>query len=429
MTREGEHAGQADVFTPKVPFTRLATVNGTTAQAVAMTRSADGNLHLVFQTLRRQFPDRPGDAVDQRRRARRERRSLRSRAGRPASPGSSALPDGTLEAVFGAISPSNVSSLWGITSSDGGASWSAPAIVKGGGSLEALVYGSDVTAAVSSGTPVLTLPQAGQLVIQRGLGAGSPSYQLTNSADGSTTDAEVATDAATGEVVAAWPSIAGNPTLYVQGASPSIQGAAEPCPARAATRRSSPAATRPRRLRRVHDGRQARAPAPLRRRHGRGRLGQDRRPRTLGVATSLDGRIWVMWGDDSGGGVAVTRSNKAVTRFEPIQHLKLNSAVDVPHLGRRTPRAARPARRPDPEREHRFSRRACSTRRYARGALGGASRVKPIKNKKLAVIGHTLTVTVSDAGDPVAGANVSAGTVVHKTNGQGGRPVSSSAPR
>ena len=34
-----------------------------------------------------------------------------------------------------------------------------------------------------------------------------------------------------------------------------------------------------------------------------------------------------MWADDSGGGVAVTRSNKAVTRFEPIQHLKLKSAV------------------------------------------------------------------------------------------------------
>jgi hypothetical protein len=39
------------------------------------------------------------------------------------------------------------------------------------------------------------------------------------------------------------------------------------------------------------------------------------------VATSLDGRLWVMWaGDINGHGVtAFTRSNKAVTRFEPIQ--------------------------------------------------------------------------------------------------------------
>ena len=124
--------------------------------------------------------------------------------------------------MFGAISPSYVSSVWGITSSDGGATWSGPADVRAGGSLEALAYGSNITAAVSSGTPVLTLPQAGQVVIQRGLGAGSPNYQLTNSADGSTTDAELATDGATGEVVAAWPSIAGNPKLYVQGASPAI---------------------------------------------------------------------------------------------------------------------------------------------------------------------------------------------------------------
>ena len=43
-------------------------------------------------------------------------------------------------------------------------------------------------------------------------------------------------------------------------------------------------------------------------------------PAALGVATGIDGRIWVMWGSDNGN-LAVTRSNKAVTRFEPIQHL------------------------------------------------------------------------------------------------------------
>ena len=33
-----------------------------------------------------------------------------------------------------------------------------------------------------------------------------------------------------------------------------------------------------------------------------------------------------MWGSDAiPGAVAVTRSNKAVTRFEPIQRIKLNS--------------------------------------------------------------------------------------------------------
>ena len=42
---------------------------------------------------------------------------------------------------------------------------------------------------------------------------------------------------------------------------------------------------------------------------------------TWGVATGNDGRIWALWsGVINGKGVtAITRSNKAVTRFEPIQ--------------------------------------------------------------------------------------------------------------
>ena len=215
---------------------------------------------------------------------------------------------------------------------------------------------------------MLTLPQAGQVVIQRGLGAGSPNYQLTNSADGSTTDAELATEAATGEVVAAWPSIAGNPKLYVQGASPSI-GALQAVPGQSrnteelAGRDVGPGVYGAY----TTDGKHVRLF-----RYGGGTVAvgsAKTQAKDLGVATSLDGRIWVMWGDDSGGGVAVTRSNKAVTRFEPIQHLKLNSAVDLPHLGRRTPRAARPARRPDPEREP-DSAAGRVLRPNARGALG-----------------------------------------------------------
>ena len=211
----------ANVFTPKVPFTRLATINGTTAQAVASARSADGNLHLVFQTFAGRTLNGLGAiSISPTGKASAQVTALSGwQAGQP---GLVRLPDGTLEAIFGAISPSNVSSVWGITSSDGGSSWAAPVNVKGGGPLESLAYGSDITAALSNGTPVVTLPQAGQLVIQRGLGAGSPSYQLTNSTDGAVGETEVATDASSGEVVAAWQSIAGDPKLYLQGASPSV---------------------------------------------------------------------------------------------------------------------------------------------------------------------------------------------------------------
>jgi hypothetical protein len=407
---------QADLFAPKVPFTRLATVNGTTAQAVATARSADGNLHLVFQT-------RSGNSlnglstvsISPAGKAGPQISALSGwQAGQPALV---LLPGGTLEAVFGAISPSNVSSLWGITSNDGGATWSAPAVVKGGGPLESLVYGSDVTAALSSGTPVLALPQAGQLVIQRGLGAGSPSYQLTNSADGSTTDAEVATDAASGEVVAGWPSIAGNPKLYLQGASPST-GTLQAVPGQSrnveelAGRDAGPGvygAYTP-------DGKHVRL---LRYGGGSVAVGSAKtQPKVLGVATSLDGRLWVMWGDDSGGGVAVTRSNKAITRFEPIQHLKPNSGsiYRISGDGRlgtldllvdQIPNAKGPIQPPGL-----FYGRT-------RPVLSAAFSVKPIKNTKLAVIGHTLKVTVSDAGDPVSGATVSVGTKVSKTSANG----------
>ena len=45
----------------------------------------------------------------------------------------------------------------------------------------------------------------------------------------------------------------------------------------------------------------------------------------LATATGPDGRIWVIWGKDGGADFAVTRSNKARTRFEPIQRVDANT--------------------------------------------------------------------------------------------------------
>ena len=407
----------ANVFTPKVPFTRLATINGTTAQAVASTRSADGNLHLVFQTFAGRTLNGLGAiSISPTGKASAQVTALSGwQAGQP---GLVRLPDGTLEAIFGAISPSNVSSVWGITSSDGGSSWAAPVNVKGGGPLESLAYGSDITAALSNGTPVVTLPQAGQLVIQRGLGAGSPSYQLTNSTDGAVGETEVATDASSGEVVAAWQSIAGNPKLYLQGASPSV-GALQAVPGQSHNIEELAGRDTGSGVFGAYtaDGRHVRLL-----RYGGGSIAvgslKTTQAKVLGVATSLDGRIWVMWGDDSGGGVAVTRSNKAVTKFEPIQHLKPNSAVlyRLSGDGRLGPLDLLVDQVlnvkntiPPPGLYH----------GHALAVLSAAFSVKPIKSKKLVVIGHTLTVTVSDAGDPVPGAKVSLGTSSTKTNAKG----------
>src|SRR6201995_662778 len=94
-------------------------------------------------------------------------------------PGLAVMPNGSLEAVFGG-SPSGVEGPWGINSTDGGATWSAPVNV-GSGSMS---FGdSDVPLQVSNGTPVLAAGCCGNVIIQRGFGVGSPTYQLTNTSD------------------------------------------------------------------------------------------------------------------------------------------------------------------------------------------------------------------------------------------------------
>ena len=64
-------------------------------------------------------------------------------------PGLAVMPSGALQAVFGG-SPNGVDGPWGITSTDGGATWSAPANV-GSGSM---AFGdSNLTLQVSNGAP------------------------------------------------------------------------------------------------------------------------------------------------------------------------------------------------------------------------------------------------------------------------------------
>jgi hypothetical protein len=126
----------------------------------------------------------------------------------------------------------------------------------------------------------------------------------------------------------------------------------------------------------------------------------------LAAATGPAGRIWVMWGDDSGGGVAVTRSNKAVTRFETIQQVTLNplSLYRLEGDGRLGPldllADVIPGKGP-----------TVSGLYYARvlPVFATTVAVHAVKNGKGVIVGHVLTVSVTDAGDPVPGAKVSAG--------------------
>jgi hypothetical protein len=334
-------------------------------------------------------------------------------------PGLVAQPGGALTAVFGALpAPPTPNGIYAVTSTNGGATWTAPGMVGSGSTLEALDYSADVTARLLGTTPWLTLNVAGGITLQQGLGAGAPTSAVSTppSFDGSTSNVESAVDAATGELVLGWYSIATPGGDFMQGVAPAVQAAKKVPPqihnAIVVAARDKGAgvfaAYTPDnvhvRLYRYAGGSVA--------------LGNVKNltPKVVGVATGLDGRIWVMWGDDSLREVAITRSNKAVTRFEPIQVVK-DDAFDIWGFrgdGRLGPLDLFVTQTPiKPTVEGTY---------YARvyPELSAGVSVHAVKNKKGKTTAFKLTVTVTDAGDAVSGATVAAGSKKKsKTNNSG----------
>ena len=380
-------------------FTRVTTLGVGTFPNFAMVRTADGTLHLVYQTA---VPGPAPNGI--------AARSI-SAAGVLGSqtqallwgtsrPGLTLLPNGALFSMFGATSPAPglVSSLWGIESSDGGATWSAPSQIASG-LLEDLAYGGDITAQLSGATPVLTINVAGGIVVQQGLGLGSPTQQITTSTDNFAGDVDSAIDAASGQVVTSWRSNAGSGGDFLQAAVPTL-GTLMKWPGQLrnelviAGRDSGPGVFGAY----TTDGSHVRLL-----RYGGGSVAVGKlkglSANVIGVATGLGGRVWVMWGQD-GLGIAVTRSNKAVTRFEPIQHLNPGSFTlyRLSGDGRLGPLDLFVDQIP----ASKTSIPPAGTF-YAR-LLPELSATVSVKNVKKV---DRLTVKVTDAGDPVAGASIS----------------------
>jgi hypothetical protein len=120
--------------------------------------------------------------------------------------------------------------------------------------------------------------------------------------------------------------------------------------------------------------------------------------KAMGVATGPAGRIWVMWGDENGG-LAVTRSNMAVTRFEAIQHVNPNASSlwRLQGDGRLGPLdlfavELANVKGPIPQPEAAYAR--------VLPEMSMTSSASTQNGKT------TLHVTVTDAGDPVNGATV-----------------------
>lgn len=245
-------------------------------------------------------------------------------------PGLAVLPGGTLEAVFGG-SPNGDDGPWGISSTDGGSSWSAPTDI-GSGAME---FGdSDLTLQTSNGAPVFTAGCCGGIVVQNGFGTGSATYQLTNSADNAALNTDSAVEPGTGAVVAGWDSVAGSGGHWLQEVAPAT-GPAEkvPVPPQYGTGEPVIVAGRSSGLRifTAYPSNYGNTTHMRLMAYGHGPVGPVESVKGLhadawGVGTSSDGRIWLMWyGQINGKGViAVTRSNPTETVFEPIQLYHFN---------------------------------------------------------------------------------------------------------
>ncbi len=310
--------------------TLLAKVGYGTAP-IGFARSADGRLHVAFATNLNWGDAASGVgtvAISPSGHAGPQVQALAwsgVTSGSPSGiPGLAVMSSGALQAVFGG-SPSGVDGPWGITSTDGGATWAAPANIGSG----MMAFGdSNLTLQVSGGAPVLTAGCCGNIVIQRGFGPGSPTYQLTNAGDDAAGNTNSAVDAKTGAVVASWDSNAGSGGIWLQQAAPTV-GAAQKAPIPTQYGTGAPLILAGRD---VGPGVFAAYPADFGPsthvrllRYGGGSVAvgslKGLHAAVSSAATSLDGRIWVAWaGEINGHGItAFTRSNKAVTRFEPIQ--------------------------------------------------------------------------------------------------------------
>lgn len=335
----------------------------------------------------------------------------------------------SLLALWGGNAPNGSPSVWGSNSANG-MSWSAPvdeanhdavAIGKGIHFKEGGGQWGTPIAEAPAGAPAALLLSGACIPLQIGLGSTSSTYYAQGSCGGAADEASgigttAAVDAATGEVVAGWAG-QNTPQQFLEGVAPNVQsaqqvpGVSSGREQELAGRDTGPGVFAPYV---TGSGGSIGTHVSLLR-YGGGsvsvgavsKLSGD----VLGAATGLDGRIWVMWGTTSGTDeIAVTRSNKAVTRFEPIQLFNpkasgINRIFGDGRLGpldllvRETPTTS-----------------SVTGLYYARvlPRLSASLSVKKLGGGKFRV-----KVKVTDAGDTVSGASASAKGHHKSTNANG----------
>jgi hypothetical protein len=119
----------------------------------------------------------------------------------------------------------------------------------------------------------------------------------------------------------------------------------------------------------------------------------------------------VAWGD-SNDGLFVTRSNAAVTRFEPVQHLKLASGNVAGMANENGEGSGGPLDFFALFQIGGSDRGYWQTHVFPKLAIGGS--VGRLKRGK-----RSLTITVTDAGEPLRGASVKVGSKKGRTGATG----------
>jgi hypothetical protein len=295
-----------------------------------------------------------------------------------------------------------------------GSSWSYdPSALWGGARANAA---DGIGAALAGDGQVVT--SWGGAIVHVGLGAGNgadPSFQP----DCCGVDPLLATDSSSGAVVAAWLSNGHDSGTYVQQVYPS-QGARFTLPS-GTTPGSSGLAARigaPGTYVAFADGKKV----ALYQYGGATKTIASGAFRLAKVFAGPQGRLWIVWSDGNTG-IDVTRSNKAVTAFEPVQHLALPAnltslynaqgegsigALDlfVDVLVGTSDRGF--------WRTHVLAKLSLKAKVAKAGVSGSSGKTKGPSQ---------ATFTVTDAGDPVAGAIIAVrigGTMLHlKTDGSG----------
>lgn len=135
-------------------------------------------------------------------------------------------------------------------------------------------------------------------------------------------------------------------------------------------------------------------------------------PASVAIAAGPAGRIWVGWFDESTLKLYITRTNKNVSKFGPVRHYSTPCAEHG-----LTGLSSGSSGRLDVAFQCVLNSNVKGAELFTQVEVGLHLSANPAKVSNTSK--HTITMTVTDVGDPVSGAKVSFHGVTRTTNGNG----------